>query len=273
MTAGTIEVRGRKVGLLDAGRGRPLVYLHGFADVHALSGELMPFHRELANGARLIAPAHPGIGDSDDLDQGYAIADVVFHTLEVLDALGLTTFDLVGHCVGGWIAAELAVLIPERIGRLALIGASGLFVPGCDIADVFMHAQADRGTDYSTLRHMLFADAKAPMGQRYFPDGRGEIDVELRRYQMLRFASFIGFKPPYLYHRPLRDRLARAKMPAAVIWGEHDHFVPRAHGRAYAERLPGAGGKLAIIAGAGHSAPLEQPATTAGAVQARLARF
>ena len=272
MTASAIEVRGRKVGVLEAGDGKPLLYLHGFADVHAVTGELMPFHRELAKATRLIAPAHPGVSDSADLDQGYTISDVVFHYLEVLNALGLQTFDLVGHCVGGWIAAELAATIPERVDRLALIGASGLFVSGSDIADVFMHAQADRGVDYSSLRHMLFAGDQAPMAQRYFPDLRGEIDAELRRYQMLRFASYIGFKPPYLYHRPLRERLHRARMPAAVLWGEHDHFVPRAHGEAYAGGLTGTGGKLALIEGAGHSAPMEQPAATAGHVLELLKR-
>ena len=270
MTAAHIDVRGRKVSLLEAGSGKPLIYLHGFADVHSLTGDLHPFHRALAGSARLIAPAHPGVGDSADLEQGYGVSDVVFHTLEVIDQLGLKSFDLVGHCVGGWIAAEIAVLIPERVDRLALIGATGLFVPGEHIADVFMHAQPDRGVDYTTLRHMLFAGNDAVMAQRYFPDRRAEIDVELRRYQMLRFASTIGFKPPYLYHRSLRDRLHRAKMPATVIWGEHDHFVPCTHGEAYAQGLTGSAGRLAIVNGAGHSAPLEAPVMTARQVLALL---
>ena len=61
----------------------------------------------------------------------------------------LPRFDLVGHCAGGWIAAELAVRHPERVARLALIGACGLFVPGEPIGDVFMHAQPERGIDCS----------------------------------------------------------------------------------------------------------------------------
>ena len=69
----------------------------------------------------------------------------MFHYLELLDALGLARFDLVGHCVGGWIAAELAVRHPERVARLVLIGACGLFVAGAPIGDVFMHAQPERG--------------------------------------------------------------------------------------------------------------------------------
>jgi pimeloyl-ACP methyl ester carboxylesterase len=75
----------------------------------------------------------------------------------------------------------------------------------------------------------------------------------------------VGFKPPYFYHRALGDRLHRAAMPALVISGDHDRMVPRPHGEAYAAGLPGARG-LALIAGAGHAAPLEQADATADAV-------
>jgi pimeloyl-ACP methyl ester carboxylesterase len=260
----TLDLRGRKVTVLEAGAGAPLVYLHGFADVHGVAGDFQPFHQRLAQNARVIAPAHPGCADSDELDR-CGIDDVVFHYLEVLDALGLTRFDLVGHCVGGWIAAELVVRHPEKVARLALIGACGLFVPGAPIGDVFMHAQPERGTDQSSLRALLFADAKAATALRFFPDGRGDLDEEMRRYQMLRFGSFVGFKPPYFYNRALRDRLHRAGMPALVIAGEHDHMVPRPHGDAYAAGLAGAG-TLRIVQGAGHAAVLEQPEATAALV-------
>jgi pimeloyl-ACP methyl ester carboxylesterase len=260
-----LDLRARKVAMLEAGRGDPLVYLHGFADVHGVAGEFQRFHRRLGEASRLIVPAHPGCAESDELTDGYGIDDVIFHYLEVFDALGLTRFDLVGHCVGGWIAAELAVRYPERVRRLALIGACGLFVPGEPIGDVFMHSQPERGVELATLRRLLFVDENAPAGLRFFPSARGNIEEAMRRYQMLRFGSFLGFKPPYFYNRALRGRLYRATMPATVIWGGGDRMVPRAHGEAYAADLPGAMG-LTVIAGAGHSAPLEQADATADAV-------
>jgi len=264
-----LNVRGRKVAVLEVGSGEPVVYLHGFADVHGVAGELLPFHLRLAEATRLVAPAHPGCAGSDELGGGCAIEDVMFHLLEVLDALGLERFDLVGHCVGGWIAAELAVRHPERVRSLALIGACGLFVSGEPIGDVFMHAQPERGTDYGSLRTLLFASAAAPAALRFFPDGRGDLEEEMRRYQMLRFGSFVGFKPPYFYHRELCDRLYRATMPALVIWGEHDHMVPRRHGDAYAATLPQAS-DLAIVGGAGHAVVLEQPNAAADMLTAFL---
>jgi pimeloyl-ACP methyl ester carboxylesterase len=260
-----LNLRSRKVAVVEIGRGDPLVYLHGFADVHGVAGEFQRFHLRLGEAARLIAPAHPGCAESNELTDGYGIDDVIFHYLEVFDALELTRFDLVGHCVGGWIAAELAVRYPERVRRLALIGACGLFVPGEPIGDVFMHSQPERGVELATLRRLLFADENAPAGLRFFPSARGDIEEEMRRYQMLRFGSFLGFKPPYFYNRALRGRLYRAGMPAVVVWGESDRMVPYAHGKAYAADLPGAVG-LTVIAGAGHSAPLEQPDAAADAV-------
>jgi pimeloyl-ACP methyl ester carboxylesterase len=266
-----INVRGREVAVLEAGSGDPLVYLHGFADVHAAPGTFQPFHEKLAAGRRLIAPALPGVNGSAELSEGQTIEDVVFHMMEVFDALGLKQFDLVGHCAGGWIAAEIAVRYPEKVRKLGLIGATGLFVPGHLIGDVFMHAQPERGVDYQTLRELLFNEATHPVALQYFPNGRGDIDVEVRRYQMLRFGSFFGFRPPYFYHRQLRDRLYRANMPSCVVWGENDRMVSLAHGSAYAEGLAKAE-KLHVIPGAGHAVHLEQPERTAEILDAFLRR-
>jgi len=255
---------------LENGGGAPLLYLHGFADVHSVKDGWMPFHERLAQRARVIAPAHPGCAQSDENKDVDAIEDVIFHYLEVLDALKLTRFDLVGSCVGGWIAAELAVRHPEKISKLVLIGAAGLFVEGALIGDVFMMAQPERGSSNAGLRQMLFAGADQPLAMELFPDGMGDIEDELRRYQMLRLGSRIGFKPPYFYNYSLRNRLHRITSPALVIWGEKDNMVPRAHGETYAKLIPNA--KLTVIPGAGHSVHVEKPEETAKLVSDFLAQ-
>ena len=260
-----IDVRGRKVVHLEAGSGPPLVYLHGFADVHGVAGGLPAFHQGLAQRHRLIAPAHPGCNGSGDFPQGNRVDDYLFHYCELFDALKLDRFALVGHCVGGWLAAEIAVRYPERVTHLGLIGATGLFVTGQLIGDIFMNSNPDHGTSLASLRHMLFAGKESPEALRFYPDGRGDVDDEVRRYAMLRFGSAIGFRPPYLYNRTLVDRLYRARMPAAVIWGAEDHMVPVAHANAYAKNLGAA--SLKLIAGAGHAVHLEKPAEVLAALQ------
>jgi pimeloyl-ACP methyl ester carboxylesterase len=265
LTGRIIGVNNRKVHLLESGSGAPLLYLHGFADVHGVKESWLPFHERLAQRACLIAPAHPGCAQSDENKDVDVIEDVVFHYLEVLDCLDLQKFDLVGSCVGGWIAAEIAVRHPEKIRKLVLIGATGLFVEGALIGDLFMMAQPERGSSYAGLRHMLFADQNEPMALEFFPDGMGDLEDELRRYQMLRFGSRIGFKPPYFYNRPLRNRLDRITSPTLVIWGEKDNFVPRSHGDSYAKLIPNCD-DLKIIRGAGHSVHAEKPDLVANMV-------
>jgi pimeloyl-ACP methyl ester carboxylesterase len=257
-----LEVNQRQVWILEEGGGNPLLYLHGFADVHSVKENWLPFHEQLAKRARVIAPAHPGCAQSDENKDIHTIEDVVFHYLEVLDALKLTHFDLVGSCVGGWIAAEIAVRHPEKIRKLVLIGATGLFVEGALIGDIFMMAQPERGSSYADLREMLFASENEPIALKLFPDGIGELEEELRRYQMLRFGSRIGFKPPYFYNRPLSNRLHRILSPALVIWGGKDHMVPRAHGETYARLIPKAE-PLKVVEQAGHSVIVEKPEVTA----------
>ena len=258
MSGRFLDVGQRKVWLLENGRGAPLLYLHGFVDVHSVKESWMPFHDGLAARSRLIAPAHPGCSQSDENNEIEAIEDAVFHYLDFLDALNIPQFDLVGSCIGGWIAAELAARRPEKIRKMVLIGATGLFVQGALIGDVFMMAQPERGSSYAGLRQMLFSRHDHPKALELFPDGMGEIEDELRRYQMLRFGSRIGFKPPYFYNRSLRNRLHRITAPALVIWGEHDRMVPLSHGETYANSMPQAQ-PFKVIPNAGHSVHVEQP--------------
>ena len=265
MSARLVEFDHRKVWVLEEGSGFPLLYLHGFADVHGVKESWLPFHERLRAHARVIAPAHPGCARSEENEEVEAIDDVVFHYLEVMDALELSEFDLVGACVGGWIAAEIAVRHPEKVRRLVLIGATGLFVPGAPIGDVFMMAQPERGASYEGLRNMLFSRADHPRGLELFPDGRGDLEDELRRYQMLRFASRIGFRPPYFYNRSLKNRLHRISASALILWGEEDRMVPLAHGETYARFIPKAG-ELKVIRQAGHSVHVEMSEVTAEVV-------
>ena len=194
--------------------------------------------------------------------------DLAFRYAETMDALGLDKVAVAGACVGGWIAAELAMRHPERVTHLVLIGASGLEIPDQPIGDLFWEAQPRNGTDYSGMRRLLFGRDDAAEAVRLFPDSRGEVGREHARYKTMRFASRIGFNPPYFHDRHLRRRLHRYGGPSLVLWGEHDRMVPRAHGAAYAKGL--AAPTFRVIDGAGHSPQVERPEETADFVRAFL---
>jgi pimeloyl-ACP methyl ester carboxylesterase len=266
----TVRVGGQGVTIAEAGSGAPLLYLHGFADIHGSGSDWLPFHRALAAEVRLLAPAHPGCNGSEENDDIDSMEDVVFHYLQVLDAVGIADFHLAGASIGGWIAAEIAIRIPERVRSLSLIGATGLFVPKQPIADIFMRVQARNGSDYADFRRTLFREAAAPEALAMFPDGRMPVERELLRYRMFRFASRIGFAPPYLHDRKLRDRLHRFAGPAVVVAGACDGLVPLAHAQAYAQGLGNA--ELKVIGQAGNSVAVERPNETAAAVRSCIER-
>jgi pimeloyl-ACP methyl ester carboxylesterase len=259
-----LDTRGRKVAVAEAGTGAPLLYLHGFADIHGAAADFLPFHQALARDFRVIAPAHPACAESDEDEDIETMDDLVFHYLEVLDALELETVAVAGTCVGGWLAAELATRIPERISRLALIAASGLYVQDQPIGDLFWEAQPTNGTEFRGFRALMFGDGESAAARALFPDRGGDIPRELARYKAMRFASRIGFAPPYFYNRKLRDRLARYKSPALIVWGENDAMVPIAHAHAYAGAFPKA--KLETMAGIGHSPHIEAAEQTAALI-------
>jgi pimeloyl-ACP methyl ester carboxylesterase len=265
MAGRILDVAGHAVEIAELGAGKPLVYLHGFADLHGSAPDFLPFHHELARAARLIAPAHPGCAGSAEDEDIETMDDLAFRLVETLDALGLERVDVAGSCVGGWLAAELAVRHPERVRRLVLIGASGLYVPDEPIGDLFWEAQPRNGSDYSGLRRLLFAHEDGQAAQTLFPDDRSDRERELARYKTMRFASRIGFRPPYFYNRALRRRLYRFAGPALLVWGADDRMVPRAHAEAYRDGIKDA--QLRIVAGAGHSPHAEKPHETAALIR------
>ena len=237
-----LSVAGHAVEIAEAGNGPALLYLHGFADVHGASSSFLPFHEALAKSFRVVAPAHPCCAGSDEDDDIETMDDLAFRYAETMDALGLDKVAIAGACVGGWIAAELAVRHPERVTHLVLIGASGLRGSGpADRRSVLGGAAASTATTIPGMRRLFFGRADAAEAVTLFPDSRGDMDRELTRYKTMRFASRIGFSPPYFYDRHLRRRLHRLWRARLVLWGEHDRMVPRAHGEAYAKGLAGAG--------------------------------
>lgn len=259
--------RDREACVFEAGSGPPLVYLHGIADLHGAAFEPLPFHEALAERHALIAPAHPGCAETSEDETLETIDDLVFHFLELFDALNLDRFQLVGASIGGWFAAEFAVRHPERVAALALLSPTGLFVPGAPIGDLFWQTHPADGVSLATLRALLFGDAECEAARAMFPDGRGAVEQELLRYKLFRFAARIGFSPPYLHNRRLADRLARFPGPALIVQGGLDRLVPASHGAVYAERLGNA--RLERIAEAGHSLWVEAPERAA----ALLAEF
>ena len=263
----TVQVGDKSVEIGQIGNGPPVLYLHGVWDIHTLQGDPFPFHEALAEKFLLTIPAHPGCGESTGIADVSEIEDLAFHYLDLLDALDIKQATVVGFCLGGWIATEMAVRNPERIGRLALINAAGIQMKGEPVGDLFMYAQHRDGGVMQELRELLFKDADSTIAHEIIPDGRTNVPDEVRRYKSLTLAGRVGWEPPYLHNRKLPGRLHRISSPTAIVWGEHDRLIPIANGRAYAENIPRS--SLQVVGGSGHSPILEEP----DACVSRIANF
>src|SRR5260370_26163505 len=98
-----------------------MLYLHGGGGM----GLDLHFIDLLASERRIVAPSDPGFGKSSLPDWLDSVDDIVHIYLELMDRLGLTRTDIVGLSIGGWIAADLATKVPERLERLVVIAPGG----------------------------------------------------------------------------------------------------------------------------------------------------
>src|SRR6202030_1222049 len=148
-----IDVAGRSTVILHAGEGTAFIYLHSTLGE---SFRWFPFYQAWAKKFRVLVPTHPGFGKSEGFDQIDTIEDMAFHYVELFDALGLGEVILGGVSLGGWIAAEFAVRWPERVKRLWIADAPGLWVEEQPLPDMFRYMQ-----DRDKLRDLLFYDPQS----------------------------------------------------------------------------------------------------------------
>lgn len=236
----TVRVDEIEVHLLRGGRGEPLLVLHPeFA-----SGRWFPYHDDLGQHFQVFAPDHPGFGRTPRPDWFEDIEDFAIFYADFIDSFGWASVRVVGLSFGGWIAAELAALFPERVRRLVLIGAAGLRVEGEQRFDLFARPFEE------TLQHFFFAPDR---WLQLLPTEPGP-DVILRMYKEATTLARVSWNP-YLYDPKLERRLRRVRCPTLIVWGEQDRFLSPAHGRAYAKAIPQ--GKLELVADCGHLPPLE----------------
>lgn len=235
----TIAVNGRSTVLMHAGEGPPFVYLHSTLGESSL---WLPFYQAWAKQFRVLVPTHPGFGQSGGFEQIDTIEDMAFHYVELFDALGLDEVILGGVSLGGWIAAEFAVRWPERVRKLWICDAPGLWTDDAPLGDLF-RALHDR----DALRRLLFHDPDGHMARLVIQD-QPDDDKLLAAYQnMTALARLVWDRP---YDPKLAGRLHRVRCPTLLLWGAHDQLVPPAFGAAYHKHIPHA--RMQRIADCGH---------------------
>ena len=246
-----ISIAGVEIEMLERGQGAPILYLHGGGGI----GSDVSFLELLAKGRRVLAPSHPGFGKSSLPDWLDSVDDIAHIYLELMDRLGLTRVDLVGFSVGGWIAAEIATKVPERLVRLALIGPVGVKTGSpdkLDIPDVFAMPQ-------DKLDRLRFHDPrKNPVHLGSMSEE--ELNIVARNSETLALLTW----EPYMHNPKLKHRLHRVTVPTLFVRGAQDGIVSAEYLERYAALVPKS--KIETIAEAGHLPHVEQLEATASKV-------
>src|SRR5437870_13887769 len=120
----TISIAGATLELVDRGQGRPLLFLHAG---EGLAPE-RPWLELLSRRFRVIAPWHPGYGNSPLIDGSGWVDDLAYLYLDLAAELKLEKAVLVGACFGGWVAAEMMVRSTARFSHLVLVDPLGIQV-------------------------------------------------------------------------------------------------------------------------------------------------
>lgn len=226
--------------------GTPVLFLHGFGG--DLGNWLFNLD-SIAEAAPVIALDLPGHGQSDPRLPGTGLGDLAGFVGRFLDAVGTPRAHLVGHSMGGAIAARLALDAPQRVASLTLVNSAGLGeeINGAYI-EGFVGAASRR--ELKPVVELLFADPSLVTRQllddllKY-----KRLDGVPELLQALAGTLFPGGRQA---EQPARALDGKAP-PLLVVWGEADQVIPAAH----AQHAP-AGASTHVLPGAGHMTMMEK---------------
>lgn len=247
----TVEVAGERVRLATAGSGPTLLYLHG-----AGGFSWYPMLERLTERHRVLAPEHPGFGHAAEVPGWLAgISDLAYFYLDFLAKLDLQQVHLVGHSLGGWTAAEIAIRSTARLKSVSLLAPAGVPAENVPYGDIFLWTQEEHA------RNSFFDQRLAEERMR----GLENIDQDVM-LQNRAAAARLGWSPRL--HNPQLPRwLHRIDVPTLVVWGEEDRICPFELSRTFLENMAGA--RLCALPRTGHALHTERPAEVA----VRLAAF
>jgi pimeloyl-ACP methyl ester carboxylesterase len=232
------EVGGQKTRVLQAGRGDPVVVLHGWGGRIESMG---PVVRCLSTSFRVVALDLPGFGEAPVPQGAWGTPDYASFVRDVVQELGIERGHFVGHSFGAKTALYIAATYGDLVDKLVAVGSSGLRTPPSLEARV---------------KRIISKGARAA-GHLGVP-GRNVRDLVYRKIQSDDYRNAGPLRPILVrvVNEDLATLLPGITAPTLLVWGSNDDAVPLAHGH-HMERLIRDSG-LVVFEGAGHFAYLDQ---------------
>lgn len=228
------------ISYLTGGQGDPLVVIHGGSDG---SRAWLQNAIELSQHYTVYIPDLPGFGRSQPIDGDYYIPELVEFMNEFSHNLGLRSFHLVGHSLGGGIALSYVLRFPYKVKKLVLVSSLCL---GREIALWVRFLSA-----LALCRSIRKAALAVLRGVKWLADlllAPLEFVIPLTWASMCLGGSVVTLKEQTTV---LTNRLSEILVPTLVVWGAKDPIVPVKQAYNAAQLIPDC--QLYVFESAGHS--------------------
>ena len=242
-----VIVFGQKISYLEAGSGPTVILLHGLG---GSSQNWMFTVGPLAEKFHVIAPDQIGFGKSDKPMINYRLRTYVDFLDQFCKQLKIERATLVGHSMGGWVAAAFTIAFPERVDRLVLTDSTGYAPPA--------------NFDFKTL-YNLNPSTREGMKQlvaRVFFNPSFRSDAMIDQFLAQRMSAGDGYTINSLIESVSRredfldGQVDKIKLPTLIIWGRQDGLVLQTEGERLKNDIPHA--RFAVFDQCGHFPQVEK---------------
>lgn len=242
MTEKEIRLKGIQLSYKEAGKGRPIILLHGWG---SSSAAFLKTQEYLAkNGFKIYVPDLPGFGKSASLPSAWGVGEYADLVLQFADSLSLDKFFLIGHSFGGRISIKLTVNHPEKALGLVLCSTAGVRRPLKRFI-FFVFAK---------LGKMLFSLPGLCLFQK---PSRKLLYFLARERDYYQAQGVMRETMKKVISEDFTLDLAKIKIPTLIIWGANDKVTPTTHAKILKEKIKGS--VLKIVPSATHKLPYEKP--------------
>lgn len=239
------------------GRGRPVLFLHGWLGSWALWRSTIA---ELSKEFRTFALDFWGFGESTDQIADFSVSNFVLLVNEFMDRLGMVKAPLVGHSMGGTVSLGAAIRHPERVVKVIVVGSP---IHGSSLRQPLKLAAYSGWQSLSQSSPYLFDTFMGglklvmPVYSRYIAnDGRALWKMMERDLDGLSGGAFfqsIGT----LRRTDVRQGIGQLKMPVLGVYGRKDRIVHPGQSKVLKQYAPHS--RIAWFENSGHFPMLDEP--------------
>jgi pimeloyl-ACP methyl ester carboxylesterase len=251
----TVMVHGHKIAYHEAGKGSVVILIHGLgADSRHWAANIGP----LAQNFRVIALDQIGYGQSDKPLMRYTVENFADYLQGFMQALNVPKASLVGNSLGGWVALDFAIRLPNQVEKLVLVDAAGL-TPAAALK------MPEGGIKpLSPLNTHWFFDLLEANKEWAATDlGPDAFERHVRNGDSYTIASSVA---EMAAGQEFEDQnLGKVHAPTLIIWGRDDVLIPLAMGEQLHQGI--AGSQMVVIDGTGHIPMVAKPAEFDAAVE------